>query len=200
VPRVPLAKGERLRLREQLGLAGAVVIGDFSPFSWSKRPELLLAALGAAGPGARLLLVGGVHADPGIRRRFFDRAAAGGLAGRVVEAGELAPDGLSRMLSLVDVYVHTGTQGASSRSTTLVAALGHGLPVAAFQGPETPDYFDSSSMELVPEGQDVLLLDAIASLVASPERRALLAGGAARLHRERLDWDRIALEFMEAAA
>jgi glycosyltransferase involved in cell wall biosynthesis len=186
-------------LREEQGLDDAVVIGDFSAFSWSKRPDLLLAALAASGPSARLLLIGGVHCDPQLRRRFFERAAREGLAARVIEARELDSAGVSRMLGLVDIYVHTGVQGASSRSTTLVAALAHGLPVVAFRGVETPAYFDSGSLELVAGGGDRELLDAVARLVTCQERRAALARAAINLYRKRLDWDRIAQTFMEIA-
>jgi glycosyltransferase involved in cell wall biosynthesis len=84
-------------------------------------------------------------------------------------------------------------RGASTRSTTLVTALAHGLPVVAYQGPETPDYFKSEEqLLLVRPGDPRRLADAVLRVRDSPTLSARLAAGARNVYERHFTWELIA--------
>jgi glycosyltransferase involved in cell wall biosynthesis len=197
VPVVPLSAMDRQRLRSELGLGDGIVLGDFSPFSVGRRPELLLAAMRYLPATTRAILIGGVHSDLAARARFFNHAAKIGLRHAIVEVPGLQLDELSRMLGIVDIFLHTSDSGASSRSTTLMAALAHSLPVVAFRGVETPDYFTPQAMELSPRRADGGFIDAVTQLARSEARRHDLSRGAGNLYSKRLSWDVICSQFVD---
>jgi len=187
--------------REALTAEDGVTVGDLSPLSVGKRPEDLVAVLSSLGSRAHLTLLGGLQADQHRREWFMQRAATAGVAGRVRWSGPLAPAGLSRSLSALEVYVHTHTAGASTRSTTLASALAHGLPVVAYRGPETSAVFvDGENMLLAPRGDVGALVRGVHRLLDSPDLRTRLSIGARDLYLRHLTWDSIARRFLGVAS
>ncbi|GAC1658539.1 MAG: hypothetical protein NVS9B1_18640 [Candidatus Dormibacteraceae bacterium] len=197
VPVVAASADHRLQLRAAIG--GTLLAGDLSPFGPHKDPAELAAVAAALGGEARVVLLGGLPRDLAGRRRYDAAVAARGLGGRMFETGYLPAQDVSTHLSLLDLYVHTGAAGASTRSTTLAAALSHGLPVVARRGPETPDYFeDGVNLRLIDPGDS--LAAAAAALAADPELRARLGAAGRETHRRHLAWDVIARRLLDAAA
>jgi hypothetical protein len=84
---------------------------------------------------ATLILVG----EPGPRSAEAARwRAAANANGAAIEfTGALEPAGLSRALDDVDVVVSPDPPGPAPRRGTLAAALAHGRPVLALDGPRT---------------------------------------------------------------
>jgi glycosyltransferase involved in cell wall biosynthesis len=121
-----------------------------------------------------------------------------GVSDNFVWTGPLLAADASRHLAAVDVYVHTHQGGASGRSTTLASALAHGLPVIAYDGPETPDYLRQGGVRLASLGDvDALALE-VARLFESPAERSRLAGEARAVYDRKLAWGVIAQEAEEA--
>ncbi len=187
----------------QRGLAArdGHTLGELSALGVGKRPGDLIAILSALGCRAHLALLGGLAVDEHRHEWFMEQAAKAGVAERVKWSGVLPPADLSSTLSLLDVYVHTHDAGASTRSTTLASALAHGLPVAAYRGPETSSIFaDGENILLAPRGDVRALSERVCRLLESPELRARLSRGARALYLQHLTWDSIARRFLDAAS
>jgi PEP-CTERM/exosortase A-associated glycosyltransferase len=106
-------------LKNQLGLAGAVVLGFIGSFYAYEGLPLLLEALPkllAVDPRVRLLLVGGGPQDTDLRHRV----AALGLGDKVVFAGRVPHNEVQRYYDIVDVLVYPRL---SMRLTELVTPL-----------------------------------------------------------------------------
>ncbi|MBI5287635.1 MAG: glycosyltransferase family 4 protein [Chloroflexi bacterium] len=192
----PVTDAERAALRASVG--GAHLIGEFSPLAVGKRPADLITLARSNGSGMRFLMMGGLAADAG-QRTLFDRAAKlEGVTDNFVWTGPLLAADASRCLAALDVYVHTHRGGASGRSTTLASALAHGLPVVAYDGPETPDYLRHGGIRLASFGDVDALTYEIACLLESPAERARLAGEARALYDRKLAWSVIAQQAEEA--
>ncbi|TAK66839.1 MAG: glycosyltransferase [Dehalococcoidia bacterium] len=184
-------------LRSSLGGDRQALVGEFSPFAVGKQPQALIALARQLGPVAQLVLIGGLRADD-ARRAAFERAAAdAGVSDRITWTGQLSPSDVSRHLAALDLYVHTHIAGASPRSTTLVTALAHGLPIVAFDGPETGSSLRAAAC-LVPAG-DVDALGRMAeSMLEDPHARTEAGVRARDLHERGFRWDVIARTLMEA--
>jgi glycosyltransferase involved in cell wall biosynthesis len=135
------------------------------------------AAVAAAEPRARLLLVGGGPAEAALR----DRVAQPDLAGRAALTGRLPRlEGLA-LLRGADLFAfasRTETQGL-----VLAEALACGLPVVAIDGPgvgdSVRDGVDAVVVAAEPDGDRAERLGAgIGALVADAARRRALADAA----------------------
>jgi glycosyltransferase involved in cell wall biosynthesis len=199
---MPVALGatERRELRRSIGLDDGVLVGDLSPYNVSKRPEDLIVILRSLGPRARLLLLGGLEADRTRRPQFIRLATEAGVIDRITWIDNLAAAQLSRYLSALDVYVHTAGVGASTRSTSLVSALAHGLAAVAYRGPETSDAFvDGGNILLVQPGESRSLAEGVRRLIDDPVLKARVATGAIDFHANALTWESIARQVLRAA-
>lgn len=108
------------------------------------RPELFFAAIGRAGlhpDEGRVVLVGapGPHSEAG--QAWVGAARRAGLEPMVEFSGVLSVDRLSSCIAGCDLIALVDEEGPTSRRTMLAAALAHGRPVVATDGPnrwETP--------------------------------------------------------------
>lgn len=198
---VALGEAEREDLRRSIGLDGGVLVGDLSPFNVTKRPDDLIVILASLRPRARLLLLGGLAADRIRRHQFIRLATEAGVIDRITWIDDLDAAQLSRYLSAIDVYVHTAGVGASTRSTSLVSAIAHGLPAVAYRGPETSDAFlDGGNILLVQPGDSRSLTEGVRRLIDDPLLRERVAAGATDLYVDALTWESIARQLLQAAA
>ena len=87
-------------------------------------------------------------------------------------------------LSACDAVAFLDRGGPSSRKGTLAAALAHGRPVVAVDGPERwPLLVEAGAIRLVP-AEPTELADVLDDLRRSPETRARLGAAAAAFHAE----------------
>jgi glycosyltransferase involved in cell wall biosynthesis len=160
-------------------------------------PEL--AALLAAVPAAHVVLAGDGDLLAPLRH------AAVPLAGRVHFPGTVYRDALPDLFRAADVFtlpaVHDGKGNVDGLPNVILEAMASGLPVVATAVSGIPlAVRDGQEGLLVAEGDGAALRQALADLLADPERaRALGAAARARAVAE-LTWEAVAARYREAYA
>lgn len=134
-------------------------------------------------PDTHLRLIGSPGPDSPAGRRL--RQLADRVGCPVSFSGLVGEEQLSHELSSCDVIFHTDPAGPTSRKTTLAAALSHGRPVLAFDGPHRwQELADAGAVELVPA--DARVAAALEALLQDPPRKAALAQRACEFAAARL--------------
>jgi len=186
-PPAPASPEERLRIRRELGTpADAVVLLQASRMEPLKGHRLLLQALGrVAGvvPDWVLWLAGGAQRpeEAAYVESLRRLAEAEGIAGRVRFLGQRGD--VPRLMAAADVYCQANV-GPEGFGISFVEALYAGLPVLTTAIGGAREAVDETCGILVPPGCVASLAGTLASLIASPERRARLgAAGPDRARR-----------------
>jgi hypothetical protein len=141
-----------LRARLRGGDPGRHVVGHFGTYGALVAPLLepaLLAVLAPPANSVALLLGAG---GPEFAERL--ERADPSLRGRTVAPGWLPPGQVSVHLQACDVAVQPFPDGASSRRTTLMAALANGVATVTTSGRSTEPLWGESPVPLVPAGGD----------------------------------------------
>jgi glycosyltransferase involved in cell wall biosynthesis len=171
--------------------------------------ELVLATLSSGHPSHELDLVQAALAalaERGRRVLFLVLGAGAAVPERVppgvrvVRPGELSADDLAASLAAADLFMAPLVDGVSTRRTTAMAALQHGLPVVATDGPLTDDLFRKTphAIHLVPAGRPALFAAEVVRLAERPAERASLGSAAEVLYRSCLDWPVSARRLLQA--
>jgi glycosyltransferase involved in cell wall biosynthesis len=188
-------------VRRELGIpADALVVGHVARLTpWKGQHHLLEAFARLAGqvPHARLLLVGSpVFDSDSYEQRLRSRAAAMGLADRVVFAGYVRD--VARVLAAMDVLGYTSVE-KDNCPLSLLEAMATGLPVAAFDIPGIRLVLDAPEAGLlVPVERQDLLAEALLGLLRDDEHRRRLAQGARRRIEQAFSLDLHVRRFEEA--
>jgi hypothetical protein len=169
---LPDARDQRNAVRTLLELAPSeVVLAAFDSQHPGRSSKLLeLASNAAADAGATTLLLLGAEAGPsGISRL------------RVVRPGSVSTVELAGHLAAADLFLAPFLDGVSTRRTTLIAALQHGLPVVGTNGHLTDPCLlgDDLGLVLAPVDDHSSFAALTGQFVADGARREL-AGHQAR--------------------
>lgn len=115
---------------------------------------------------------------------------------RVLSPGLLPAHELAEWLAAGDIFLAPFSDGASTRRTTLMAALQHGLPVVATRGANTDAVLVESTgaLRLVDADGPDEMAGTAAHLAADPQARRALGEAGRRLYEERFSWPVIASE------
>ena len=189
---IPVAGAQRSIERSRLGIpdgaVGLVVFGGAHPsrlFPWIAQASRNLVAKGIE---HRL-----VHIGPDSER------VADLLEGcPLLELGIQSEDGVSRAFAAGDLLLAPFSDGASTRRTSLLSGLEHGLCCVTTRGPGTDSTLSAqggSSLVFALDGDDFehVVLD-----LASDHARARGLGAAAKIfHRENYSWESIADRCLE---
>ena len=171
-----------------LGLPPATrVIGTISRLSWEKGHRVLLQAfarLVCGGADVHMVLVG-----DGPERSALERFAQElGIAGRVTFTG--FRDEVADLLDALDVFVLPSVAGETG-PLALKEAMAMARPVIASRVGGIPEVVtDAVTGLLVEPGDASQLFDALATLVAEPERARALGRAARDQVLAEYDWDR----------
>lgn len=160
-----------------------IVVGHFSTYSPAIIATLrdVLPALLEAAPRVRCLLLG-----RGSEEALGRLRAATPHHDRLHAAGSLDASELSCRLQACDLLLQPYPDGASTRRTTLMAALAHGLPVVTTVGRlSEPFWKQSDAVAVAPAGDAAALAQAVARLAAEPERRLRLGASARTVYEAR---------------
>ena len=170
--------------RQLLGLRDEFVVALFGGGHPSRALEYATAAIEllahARGPAAVKVLNLGV----GAPRLQLSRAIA------VHSPGLLAAADLSVHLRASDILLLPFTDGLSTRRTTLMAGLAHGLPVVGLRGPGTDDVLVNSreALTLTPIDDIEVFAHATLRLASDPDLLARTAQAGRKLYRTNFDW------------
>jgi glycosyltransferase involved in cell wall biosynthesis len=164
--------------------------------------------------GETTIVVATIGSDHPSLLREYVVAALNDLAGRHFDvvflnlgAGAPAPRGLSErievrtpglvsaeelalMLATADIFLAPFVDGVSTRRTSLMAALQHGLAVVGTEGPLTDGIFRREQIALVltPVGRVSLFADAVVRLAESEGERRALGMAGRELYEREFDW------------
>jgi glycosyltransferase involved in cell wall biosynthesis len=138
-------------------------------------------------PGIRLHLVGrGADVGgPDVRRRLAEHSVDVEFEGVVPEPR------VSEVLSGGDVFLFLRS-GVSSRRSTVVAALAHGLPIVGYQGAETGWPVTEAGLALADHGDDAGVAQLLVELAEDQEKRSELAARSRQAFDKYFSWSRIA--------
>jgi glycosyltransferase involved in cell wall biosynthesis len=163
---------------------GAIVVGHFSsyPDDVSRQVAPVLGGLLAASENASALLIG--RDSDRFRERFC--ASFPGHDARVRATGELIPSEVAHHLRACDLLVQPYPDGATSRRTSLMAALACGVPTVTTLGPLSEPLWQSAAdaLELAPADNRADIVARCLHLTTAPARRAAM-GTAARAFYDR---------------
>jgi len=183
----PVAAG-REAARARIGVHEEIVVALFGTGHPSRALEYATAAIRrvADARGPRTLKV----LNLGVGTPRLDLAPE--IA--VVAPGHLAPDELSIHLRASDMLLLPFADGASTRRTTLMAGLAHGLPVVGLRSPATDRVLAErpDALTLTPIGDVAAYCDATLALAQDAERRASSGRAARELYLAEFDWPVIA--------
>lgn len=185
-----------------------LVLVYFGLANSSKGVDLAVEAasvLRSRGIDVRLVIVGGEAgtSDP-TNRAYIEKLRAlapeGGRDRMVVSTGHADPGEVSGHLLASDIAVLPFRDGASLRRGSLLAVLGHGLPVVTTAPVvEEPLLENGKNVLLLQEMAAVPLADAIETAWGNASLRRQLSGGAIQLSRH-FDWNPIVTKHVEMYA
>lgn len=137
IPFWDLKTDEIEKVRQRYGIQNAKVFAVFGRLASFRNTGLAVESLSRAreqGVNAVLLLIGCVRSSsPAIFDEMTDQARSLGVEKYMVETGEVRPEEVSKCLSASDVFLFPQQDGISTRNTTVISALAHGLPVISFK-------------------------------------------------------------------
>lgn len=119
---------------------------------------------------------------------------------RILSPGKMSDERLSLHLSASDLMLLPFTDGLSTRRTTLMAALAHGLPVLGLRSPATDDVLlrHDDVLTLTPVGDPAAYARAATDLVSDRDRLREFGEGSRRIYEEHFDWPHVARRVMSA--
>ncbi len=177
------------QLREHFTDPALCLAGHFG-FGGGQAIELLAAAFQAIAeqPGGHLVLIG--RGGEEVREELLARVPDG--ASRLHVTGELGTGEISSWLSACDLVVQPYPDGVTTRRTTTVTALAHGVPVVTTSGALTEAMWgESSAVALAPASDPVSFAAATRRLMKSAAERTRLRFAGRALYRARFDIDRM---------
>jgi glycosyltransferase involved in cell wall biosynthesis len=189
---LPDRRTARPAARDRLGVDdGDVVLVTFERSAAGRLHAQVAAAVEATreATAVHLLVLGaGAQAPRGVHPSVNVRVA-----------GPLRDDEVAFHLAAGDVFLADYADGLSTRRTTLVAALQHGLPVVGTTVGRTDDCLLGCDGIVVVPAEDVRGYGvAVRSLAASGEERSRRSAAARRLFDERFDWPVVARRVLRA--
>lgn len=171
------------RVRRALtGEGDGVIVGHFGTYSPGIRQALrvIVPALLDERADVRLQLLG-----RGGDLMLDELAGLTPHAGRIHASGEVPAGELSARLQACDLLLQPYPDGASTRRSTLMTALAHGLPVVTNLGWLSEPFWHQSDAVAAVDGDPATLTRTVADLTMEPDRRARLGAAALALYEAR---------------
>lgn len=164
--------------------AGEQIVGHFGTYD-RNISELLSDAVPALlrdCEGCRVLFVG--HGSESMRAALIARHPE--LKGRIHATGTLAASALSLHISACDILLQPFIDGVSSRRTSVMVGLTHGVPIVTTSGRLTePLWTESEAVSLSSVEDLTTLVKETRILLADEARRQRLSLAAKALYQER---------------
>jgi glycosyltransferase involved in cell wall biosynthesis len=174
------APDEIMCTHRRLAPSGGPLIGHFSAFAPAAAAAVLalIPKLASANPDASFALIGGGSE----RCRDALVSAHRNLAHRVHATGALVDRDLSVSLTACDVMIQPYDDGATTRRSSLIASLAHGVPAVASMGTLTESIWEASRAVVLVRNGPGAFAEAVHGLLADSSRRAALRCAALDLY------------------
>ena len=196
IPRIATPESTRA-VREKLGNPPLLLghLGTYSPVIREmlepaiiellrSHPELSFVMLGSGGSEVRSALL----------------AESTDLSSRLLATGFLPSGELSPHLAACDLLIQPYPDGASSRRSSLMAGISHGVPVVTTSGHLSESLWsESGAVAIAPAGDRSAFVNAAQRLIKSPEERARLGAAGSRLYQQKFDWPLVVAALTDAA-
>jgi glycosyltransferase involved in cell wall biosynthesis len=192
LPRVPITREEargRLKIPD-----GRFVLGMFGSARFDRNLRWVKSAAGAlrdAKADAMLLYVG---ADGAAVRDAVTEIP-------VLAEGPLPGEEASRRLAAMDLYLAPFSDGVSTRRTSMLSGLQHGLPVVATRAEATDEVLlreDGRGLVLAGIDPTEQFAARVRELWLNPELRRRIALGGLELYEREFSWPRIGQRLLDA--
>lgn len=183
----------RAEARSRLGIEEQLVLTTFGRSHPSRALDHVEAAIEEV---ARTRGRGGVT----VFNLGRDAPALRSPAASVITPGPLRDDDLSLRLHATDVLLLPFRDGASTRRTTLMAGLAHGVATVAVDGPGTDRVFldRDDALVLTPRGDRASYARAVAELCEDVQARRSVGAAGRRLYAQRFAWPVLARRLLDA--
>lgn len=181
---IPVSENPPAIKRIQQRYGADFLIGHFGTFGWpiTSQLEPILLAFASNPTPEPVLLIG--RGSTGFRDALILKEPR--LASMLHAAGELASDDLSHHLAACAVLVQPFPDGVSTRRSSVMAGLSHGMPIVTNMGDlSEPFWPESRAVALAKDSND--FVDLLRRLQADPTERARLSRAAKNLYQERFD-------------
>jgi glycosyltransferase involved in cell wall biosynthesis len=184
-------------VREKLGnpilLAGH--LGTYSPVI-REMLEPAIVDLLRSRTESRFLMLGAGGSE--VRTALLARSPD--LSNRLFATGFLPSTELSSHLAACDLLIQPYPDGASSRRSSLMAGISHGVSVVTTSGHlSEPLWKNSGAVALASVHDRGALTDSACRLIDSSEERCRLGAAGFRLYREQFDWHRVVAALTDAS-
>lgn len=193
IPQAHTSGEDRARIRHQvLGSEGGLLVCCFGALH-DRNVDAALHAVARLERSrhARLFWIGGNEAD--------GRSGAQLQGAGISLTGHLPPRDVSHLLAACDVVCLPFIDGISTRRTSAVTVLEHGLPLLTTRSERSDECFvHGRNVYLVPAGDRDALADGLLELARDPELRARLAQGGSTLYQTHFAWDVVAPRVLRA--
>ncbi|MBD2626921.1 glycosyltransferase family 4 protein [Trichormus variabilis] len=190
IPQVSVYKNE---VRESLGISPqTIVLGMFGRIQRVRRLDHIINAvkkIQAEGFEVLVMYIG--HDTVGAKSGLTDVP--------LLAEGPFSSEEISRRFAAMDIYIMPIDEGVSTRNTSLMTGLQHGIPTVATFGAST----DSILMQ--ENGKAMFLVDAkspddfamkVLELAANPLQRKFLSDGAKELFAREFTWSHISSKLL----
>jgi glycosyltransferase involved in cell wall biosynthesis len=192
---IPLEPMTRAAARARLGIdSETLVLGTFGTAHPSRLWGWVRGAAEAVRRTGQDVLV--LHLGP---HPAAVRDALGPVPARL--DGPLPVDELSRRFAAMDIYLAPYSDGVSTRRTSLMSGLQHGVATVGTRGIHTDRMLrdqDGRSLLLADADAERLFHSHVQCLAGDPERRAALGAEGQRFFEQEFSWERIASRLMRS--
>lgn len=173
-------------IRRRYAPGGGHLVGHFGTYSDRIRADLrpVLQSLLGGDRTRSALLIG--RGSTEARREMV--AMNPESETRIHATGPMSHEDISRHLSACDVMVQPYPDGVSTRRTTAMACLAHGLPMVTNTGVLTEAIWrDAGAVALATAGDTIAMSAEAEHLLKDPEERRRCGAAAMKLYAERFD-------------
>ncbi len=194
---MPCVSVSRNEARERLGISEqTTVLGLFGRLQKTRSLGHISQAIEktrAAGLDVLILYMG--HDSEAARRHLGNVP--------LKAEGLLTPEEISKRFAAMDVYLMPIDEGISTRRTSLMTGLQHGIATVATSGQATDALLlreDGKAFLLADVSAPRVFGDHVVDLISNSARRKSLSDGASQLFSREFTWDRISQTLLETLA
>lgn len=196
VPMVPESTDGLGKLRKDLCIdPEALVLGAFGSYHYGRMPERIIRTLETLSNRkvkVHLLFIG----SGGEQLRKICPAH---LHTVLTTTGALGCEAVSQHLQLVDLLISPFLDGISTRRSSAMSCLAHGLPLLTTSGRLSDAlWLEAFGNSLIPVENEAAYFDAAHQLCLNEEKRAALAQTSHTLYQNQFTWQQIAQRFLNA--